>query len=101
MTPKDDAELAALDLAVAMADGDAVTISGVQPWMDTPTCFVNGIPYRPTTNGAEAMRMLVKYRLNLFAGEPWEAWLEGIKLGVGPTPGIAICRAVVALKGKP
>lgn len=93
-------ELAKLDLAVAKAEGFIFGTDGKGLWHDSNGMFV-GYRYQPTRDGAEAMRLMEKYRLwvspDRFEGDEWTAVRPGV-LMKGPTPAIAICRAVVALK---
>lgn len=102
MTPQ---ELAELDLAVAKAEGIFLF-----PTVDERAGRQHGHAelYQPTRDGAEAMRLLEKYLLAVFThfmtdGTPVGYWMVTGRdyktiLGSGPTPAIAICRAVIALK---
>lgn len=94
MTPDD---LAALDLAVAKAIGLNVGREGNGVYR-IGMSFLAG-RYAPTTDREEAMRLLETYRLKLmpFSGG-WTAFLPTVGEQIGPTPAIAICRAVVAMK---
>lgn len=112
-----DKELAELDLAVAKAVGfDArlcPAMHGHAPWVEartkrrgmrgaavSPTCV-----YQPTREPRQWAPLLTKYRLTLIPSvrdrRSWIAGPKGIKASkhdrAGPTPAIAICRAVVAL----
>lgn len=92
-----NAELDALDLAVAKAEGIHLHPDSLQ--------VIGGATYHPTRDGAEAMRLLEKYRIDLcfVQNEKWIAFPDrGNDMlphdGEGSTPAIAICRAVVAVK---
>lgn len=101
-----DKELAELDLAVAKEEGIAAykwthpTTKNLWVRMDE-----NGAIYQPTRDGSEAMRLLEKYRLTVSYDDERACWECNFILRNesefvnGPTPSIAICRAVVALKG--
>lgn len=100
-----EAELAELDLAVARIESISAAIfdKPVLCWkIDEQGKFI-GL-YQPTRDGAEAMRLLEKYRLglNFYAEGNWECYfphaIGNAEYVVGPTPAIAICRAVVALR---
>ena len=112
MTPK---ELAELDVAVAKAEG--YTEEQMTPSYYSPTGrlfppnggeYVLLANYSPTRDGAEAMRLLEKYGIDVMCKTydkkvwtacPWETKPGGIVVRAeGPTPAIAICKAVVALK---
>lgn len=95
MTPQ---ELAELDLAVAKAEGHTVYTDGAC-WHKQDGTMLSA--YQPTRDGAEAMRLLEKYELQLMCLVEGD-WLccgpnDNDKWKRGPTPAIAICRAVVAL----
>lgn len=111
MTPK---ELAELDLAVAKAEHPRMTfaigadgfVHEMAPchggmWEETQWLF------KPTRDGAEAMRLLEKFKMDLdpvFGTGGEMRWrtrqpFYGVT-EVGETPAIAICKAVVALKEK-
>lgn len=108
-----DQELAELDLAVAKAEGhDEAFVQSYWYELEVPTCVLADplnpryARYRPTRDGAEAMRLLVKYEMVLmppYKSNPhWSAGSVHAKLASysnGPTPAIAICRAVVAIRG--
>lgn len=109
MTPE---ELAELDLVVAKAEGYNFAEIVTEPQRygrDEPFVVVNGalvsptkcITFSPTRDGAEALRLLEKYRLTLWhSGSGWSSWVSFRPRAIapcGPTPAIAICRAVVAL----
>ncbi len=100
MTPQ---ELADLDLAAAKAQALDARIVGSIENDDGPRCLVCGRgEYSPTRDGAEAMRLLEKYRLSLrpHVHPNWRVYDYHAEYeSFGPTPAIAICRAVVALKG--
>lgn len=106
-------ELGALDLAVAKAEGvreDCHEVGGRArgpefcPLGRTKVCQQC---YRPTRDPAEAMRLLEKYELRVqadghggwFADAPGWKGNDGLPF-CGPTPAIAICRAVVSLANK-
>lgn len=128
-----ETELAALNRAVALADGwkylgDIGTTerndkgvpwcrSGGKEWWLSPegnqvcgACEI--VPRNYAGDGAEAMRLLEKHKLivgyqpDLERGDG-EHWYCDMPLGFrgsatqgsGPTPAVAICRAVVRLKG--
>lgn len=91
----------AVALAIELPNLKMDSVFGVGVWTLTPQGH-HFETYQPTRDPVEAMRLLVKYRLDLRyqTGGHWEceqapqsypAW--------GPTPCIAICAAVVALKG--
>ena len=106
-----DQELAELDLAVARAEGFPAEL--VPP---APRCIAERPPelggtglYQPTRDGAEAMRLLTTHSLTVGpAAEDWWSCRANERDGklpavlgyaYGPTPAIAICRAVVAIRG--
>lgn len=93
-------ELAELDLAVARIL-DAEHQHVIENREDFgPCCWKWGDGwFMPTRDGAEAMRLLEKYKIFLSYQEG--QWLAFCIAGTfnGPTPAIAICRAVIALKG--
>lgn len=98
-------ELAELDLAVARAEG--VRLHPEAYWWIRPSDgqYQAG-QYHPTSDAAEAMRLLEKYRFSIWPDhQEWRILLvleEGDVYAVGPTAAIAICRAVVAAqKEKP
>jgi hypothetical protein len=118
MTPE---ELAALDLEVARAEGIKL-VNGLIPdaipaldfngnrFPDDP----GGSPYQPTRDWIEAGRLMVKYDLDVRKrGDGWISYpsrppdmnayiLErsgALTKSRGPTPQVAICRAVVAIAG--
>lgn len=112
MTPQ---ELAELDLAVAKAEGYNYAEIVTEPQRygrEEPFVAVNGVLVSPTRvvafcpscDAHEAMRLMQKYRLQVWPGKSgwWAAGYREMEDGVpgqnGPTPAIAICRAVVALK---
>lgn len=103
MTPE---ELAKLDREVALAEGGIITASdGYGDFVQFPDGrMVQLCLFRPASDGAEAMRLLEKYGLSLVHDQTAPGWFccrQGEPgQGRGPTPAIAICRAVVALKGK-
>ena len=102
MTPQ---ELAELDLAVALAERLDAEIA-----VDGVTVIVTDHGrYQPTRDGAEAMRLLEKYRIELrsalnspeYCGGP--KWMalgppKSGAVGHGDMPAIAVCRAVVAIR---
>lgn len=102
-------ELAELDLAVARIEGmTSPTLWPGKNWSASVTVERHGsrYAYYPTSDHAEAMRLLEKYRL--IVGPDGSAWSalhpddhECDFMGHGPTPAIAIARAVVALRAKP
>jgi hypothetical protein len=105
-------ELAELDLAVAKAEKiphcwnaleRRVAPIGKIRGFSTMTSKNGFIWYHPTEDGAEAMRLLEKYRLSLRPHDHpnWRVYdYHTERESIGPTPAIAICRAVVALKGE-
>ena len=99
MTPK---ELAELDLAVAKAEGFAFI--GNDATVIRRKYSRHREKYQPTRDGAEAMRLLEKYHISVLHFMPEDFWLaqtdtlDGVR---GPTPTIAICRAVAALTRQP
>lgn len=84
-------ELAELDLAVAKAEGLDV-VNGIDP---------DGQLYRPTRDRDLAMRLLEKHKLELHPARNYWECQDGNVMRTGDTPCIAICKAVVALKGVP
>jgi hypothetical protein len=100
-----DQELAELDLAVARADGTFLPPYGVA--VSDEREVINIGEYQPTRDRAEAQRLQEKYQLEVSPwldpyGKPtgdWRARATNEFSQRGPTPAIAICRAVVALKG--
>jgi len=99
-------ELAELDLAVAKAEGLRAYIDDEYGCRTAWNAKDGGpFPFKPSTNPAEAMRLLVKYNLDLLCGGHPGWYAEGPD-GVadsdttGPTPEIAICRAVAALASR-
>lgn len=102
-------ELAELDLAVAKAEyrtnprvhtfANRVACVYDDP-LDEPGEFTT---YQPTRDGAEAMRIKEREGFCTWRNESgvWCCSLRygTISIGAGPTPAIAICKAVVALKG--
>lgn len=114
-------ELAELNHAVALAEGwkylgDVGTnernelgkpwcLSGGKDWWLSPkghhVCGAcEAVPRNYAEDGAEAMRLLEKYSMRvMWTGEHWAAnGVDNLHVGIGPTPAIAICRAVVALR---
>lgn len=110
-----DKELAELDLAVAKAEGLAGVI---EAFMTNPPsghfCFLlkdgkpdfTRYPYRPSRASTEAMLLQEKHLLGVqYRDGEWEAGrvvddYEGlVAIAYGPTPAIAICRAVIKLHG--
>ena len=92
MTPK---ELAELDLAVAKAEGWKKSPSG-DGWYDAAGNYIGHAE-------DEAMRLLEKYGFTVHRSGNTGLWYAckhrnfDYEIG-GPTPAIAICRAVIALK---
>jgi hypothetical protein len=101
-------ELAELDMAVAHAIGISDAFISYNQHGEKPMCVTytirppDGGPYQPTRNPAEAMRLLEKHKLQVGPdGAGWYACRCFQEEGsYGPTPAIAICKAVVALQGK-
>ena len=99
-------ELAELDLAVAKAEGmEAVITQDGLCWSRSL-----GRIYQPTLEDSETLRLIEKYRLALMpVASGWHGWvcyqptdplndLAAQIFGEGAPTGIAVCRAVVALK---
>lgn len=99
-------ELAELDRAVALAEGWAAKVCEVRGGF---ACYAGVNRYQPTRDGAEAMRLLERHKMDLTwrklpdGEEQWQTYAgdDGCggpaAFGSGPSPAIAICRAVVAL----
>lgn len=67
---------------------------------DHDFAYMNFSDYSPTRDPAEAMRLLEKYGFGLAPHEGgWMCGNAGLS-GRGATPCLAICAAVVALKGR-
>lgn len=107
----DELELAQLDLAVARAEGFEGAIeahmtnppSGHVCWriIDGRADYAGG-PYRPTRDPAEWTRLQVKYEISVLANRREGGWLAAYmnpdqEYEYGPTPAIAICKAVIAI----
>lgn len=97
-------ELAELDLAVAKAEG--LHVVGVQRHGNDYNCMIHPFhpitlesEYRPTRDGAQAMLLLEKHKLELHPARDYWECQDGNVMRTGETPCIAICKAVVALKG--
>lgn len=72
-------------------------------WVDKHgNVITDGIPYRPDLNSAQAMELQKNFKINVLWNEALKEWICTIRnysevgTGVGKTPEIAICRAVVA-----
>lgn len=97
-----------LDKWVALARGWIVKVSQYNDYSyhyyssekDIPADSTLVKDYRPSINGWQAMALVKEFKLHLYAGGIWEACPDdnATVSGYGPTPEIAICRAVVAAK---
>ena len=104
-----DEELAKLDLQVARAIGWTQwgPCDGLH-WQDMDGNHTrDGTPFTPSTEWSDAGPLVTEYNIDLercWRGESrgfwWKAGYAG-DVDSGPTPLIAICRAVIAAEAKP
>mgnify|MGYP000209085886 FL=1 len=91
-----------LDEQVAEALGHEVTIILGDCWINTNADHPKKRKFTPSTNGQQAMDLLRELKPDALQwdehGKQWEVVLSDDKYVVGPTPEIAICRAIIASK---